>query len=47
MRPQTIVFFDIPYRSRLVTTLAVVRALVERGQLAREGQGRGVWYRLN
>ena len=31
MRPQTIVFFDIPYRSRLVTTLAVVRALVERG----------------
>ena len=23
------------------------RALVERGQLAREGQGRGVWYRLN
>jgi len=31
MTRSTIAFFDIPYRSRLVTTLPIVRALVERG----------------
>lgn len=30
-RPRTIAFFDIPYHSRLVTTLPIVRALVARG----------------
>lgn len=29
--PLTIAFFDIPYHSRLVTTLPIARALVERG----------------
>lgn len=31
MQRLTLAFFDIPYHSRLVTTLPVVRALVERG----------------
>lgn len=31
MRPLTLVFFDLPWPSRLATTLPIVRALVDRG----------------
>lgn len=31
MTPPSIAFFDIPYRSRLITTLPIIRALCDRG----------------